>query len=140
MWDWETMDKATALFGIMGFQPTEMNEMYELSADISDSATAFSTFGDTDADVILRIMNLRMLDASKLEESQVYAKIINAMLKKYGPKEQRALVSQIFNKAMKRKYDQDNLVGKWFDEVETRTQDDLNLLNSIVARKLGERK
>jgi hypothetical protein len=140
MWDWETMDKVTALFGIAGFQPTEMNEMYELSADISDSATAFSTFGDADADIILRIMNLRMLDASKLEESQVYAKIINAMLKKYGPKEQRELVSQIFNKAMKRKYDQDNLVGKWFDEVETRTQDDLNLLNSIVARKLGERK
>lgn len=140
LWDWETMTTATAFFGMMGFAPTEMTELYELDAEIRDSATSFSVWGDTDADVILRIMNMKMLNTGKLEESRLYAKVVNSIFKKYGPAEQRKLMSQVFSKASSRKFDQGNLVWKALLEAEARGQHDLNQLNSIVSRHLGERR
>jgi len=140
MWDWETMDKSTAFFGMLGFQPNEMTEIYDLVQELKDSASSFSTWGDTDADVILRIMNTKLLSAKNVQESELHAKIINSMFKKYGPMEQQKLLHTIWDKSMSRRYDQNNLVYKTIIESVERQQGDLNLLNSIVAKKLGERK
>jgi hypothetical protein len=140
MWDWETMNKSTAFFGMMGFQPNEMTELYELVQSNKDSSAAFSTFGETDADVILRIMNTKLLTAPNVESSKLYSKIINAMFKRYGPMEQQALLETIWEKSTKARYDQDNLVYQSIVESVSRQQTDLNLLNSIVAKKIGERK
>ncbi len=140
MWDWETMDKATALLGVMGFQPTEMSEMYEASKEIQDSASSFGVWGETDADVILRLMNTKLLTATNIQESQLHSKIINSMFKKYGPMQQQQLLHLIWDKATKRKFDQNNLTYKTIIESVERQQTDLNLLNGIIAKKLGERK
>lgn len=140
MWDWETMNKRTAFFSALGFQPEESTDMYEINKKLKDSPVEFSVFGDTDADVILRIVNTRLLNGKDIKDTALYARIINSMIKKYGPAEQLKLMDTLKNKTLTRKFDQNNLLYKFLVEESTRQQDDLNFLNSLIARKLEERK
>lgn len=139
MWDWESMDRKTALFGIMGFQPTEATDMYELNKKLKSSPVEFSTFGDTDADVILRIMNTKLLPSTSVHETAMYARIVNSMIKKYGPAEQWKLMNQIRDKTLKRKLDQDNLVYQMLLKTQNEEQEGLHILNTLVSRKIQER-
>ncbi len=138
-WDWETMNKKTAVMASFGFQPTEGTDIYEINQEIQDSAVEFSTFGDTDADVILRIVNTRMLTAKNVQETSLYSRMINSMLKKYGPAEQLKLLNLIRDKTMKRQFDQNNLMYKWMIEDQNRLQDDMDIFNATLARKRAER-
>ena len=140
MWDFETMNKQTAFFAAAGFQPTEQTEMYELSNELRDSSMSFSTFGDTDADVILRIINTKLLTAKSVRESELYAKVINSMIYKYGPSEQMQLMEKIWDKTNNKQFDQNNLLYKFMTEYVGQQQEGLDGLSTLLSRKLQERK
>lgn len=139
MWDFETMNTQTAIFGAMGFQPNEVTDMYELNKHIMDSGVEFSTFGETDSDVIIRIINTRLLTGKKIQDTAMYARIVRGMLSKYGPREQLKLMTLIRDKTLGRKFDQNNLMYKALIKSEEKQQEGLNILNSLFARKLQER-
>jgi len=139
MWDWETMNTKTALMASAGFQPSEATDIYEVNQEIMDSSVAFSVFGDTDADVILRIANTRLLTGKTINDTGMYARIVNSMIKKYGPAEQLKLMTLMRDKTFKRKFDQSNLLYKFTLEDSQRKQDDLHVLNALLARKRAER-
>lgn len=140
LWDWETMNTRTAIMASAGFQPTESTDLYQINKELQDSPVEFSVFGDTDADVILRIVNTRLLSGKDVKDTALYSRIVSSMIRKYGPNEQLKLMRQIRDKTLKRKFDQDNLLYKWMLEDGTRMQEDLDILNTTLARKRAERK
>jgi hypothetical protein len=138
MWEWETMNKQTAFMAIAGFQPTEMSEIYELAKEIRGDTGAQAVFGDTDAEVIVRVMNTKLLNGSNLHTSKRYARLVNNILNKYGPVKQQKLMSQVFDKMFSQGMNQNNLMYKALMEEISRMDEGLNFLNTLYARKLRE--
>ncbi len=138
MWEWETMNKQTALLGVLGFQPTEMTEMYELSKELKGNQSSISQFGDTDADVIIRLINTKLLSGQDVKTTRLYSRLINNMLHKYGPINQRKLLDQIWERMNQKQMDQGNLMYKAFMEELARQQKGLDVLNTLYNRKIQE--
>ena len=138
MWEWETMNKQTALLGMFGFQPTEMTEMYELSKEIKGEHTTAQPFFETDAKVILRIINTKLLSGGNVRSSKMYARLINNMIHNYGIVDQRKLMTQIWNLSMKKQMDQGNLMHQALMEALSHQQQGLDIINTLYARKLAE--
>jgi len=139
-WDFETMNSRTAFIASLGFQPSEATDMYEMNKELLDSPTEFSTWGDTDADVILRIVNTRLLNGGSVRETALYSKMINSMIKKYGPNEQRKLLEQMWQKTTTKQFDQNNLLYKTLMKEVNDQQEGVYLINALYARKQQERK
>jgi hypothetical protein len=139
MWEWETMNKQTAVAAMMGFQPTEMTEMYEWSKELKGNQSSISQFGDTDAQVIVRLINMKLLGSDKVHETKFYSRLINNMLHKYGPIHQRELLDKVWELMNSKQLDPDNLMYQTLFETEKRMQDNLGIMNTQINRKIQER-
>ena len=139
MWEWETMNKQTAVGAVMGFQPTEMTEMYEWSKELKGNQSSIAQFGDTDAQIIVRLLNTRLLGKTeKVAETKLYQRLINNMLHKYGPIQQQELMKKVWDLTMKKQLDPDNMVYKTFLETQKRMQNSLDIMNTQINRKLKQ--
>lgn len=139
MWEWETMNTQTAVAAMMGFQPTEMTEMYEWSKELKGNQSSIAQFGDTDAQAITRLINLKLLGSTKVHESKFYSRLINNMLHKYGPIEQRELLDKIWELMYSKQLDPNNLMWQTLLEEQKRMQTGLDIMNTQINRKIQER-
>lgn len=138
MWDWETMNKQTALFGIFGFQPTEMTEIYEISKALKGNASSAKTFFEADAKVITRIINTKLLSGGNIQSSKMYARLVNNMLHNYGMVDQLELLNQVWELTNAKQMDQGNLMYQALLEAVGHEQQGLDILNATFNRKLQE--
>lgn len=140
IFDFETMNNRTALFATFGFQPQETIEIYELDRKIKDSRTAASTFGDTDVDVVMRVLNDYVLNPSRSkEEQQLGSLLVNSVFQKYGQLEAFSIIDQIWDKTKKQK-DQSSLLFRYMEESVKRQQTGLDFLNTLISRQIQNRR
>jgi hypothetical protein len=139
LYDLETMNERTAFFAIAGFQPQEISELYQVDKQINEGKSAFSKFGDTDTNIIRRILSTHVLNSSlTVEHQKLGAQMVNSILKKYGQIEAMEIMKAVFDKSFNKRFDQNDLYMKHLMDTEKKMQDGMDYFNTIISRKHQE--
>ena len=136
MFDFETMNDQTAFFGIMGIQPTEIGELYEIDKELNDGRSAMNIFGDTDVSLITRILNLHVLNGRATVLEQEYGSVmINSIMQKYGVMEAQEIMNGVWEQTNTKRFDQGNLMWKLLIDSEKKMNEGQDFISTVVSRQ-----
>ena len=135
MFDFETMNNRTALFAILGIQPTEIGELYEIDKELNDGRAAMNVFGDTDVSLITRILNLHVLNGGASVKEQEYGSVmINSIMQKYGVMEAQEILNGVWEQTNTKRFDQGNLMWKLLIDSEKKMNEGQEFISTVVSR------
>lgn len=137
-WEWDDMNKQTALFAAFGFQPTEQVDLYDLVARTrqGDSKRADTLkWMKTDAEVLTRLFATGMLGTDNVKQMDITNMLIHNIVMGYtDPLNQSKLISDVFDMMNAPQYDFYQLFQEYKLANITRMDDGLQFINERVAR------
>lgn len=142
VFDMESTNTINSVFGALGFQPNEYQDLFHLREQYTEPAAKMQQFGATDAKIIARILNNKLLGQNAVETVGA-RKFIRAIINKYGPKEGTHLIGEVKKLMYTPQYRQDSMFWKLMTElytdVEASTQE-MHSMNQVFSEEAQDRR
>jgi hypothetical protein len=140
LWDWEDMNTQTAVMASLGFQPHEMQDIYDLASELqgTDSAKRVKLFKE-DHQVVAHILGTAMYGTDDEEKQRIMSMAVQAILQSYDPADAKDIVSKARKMMLVPDKEQYSLFRKAELHNLQRMENGLNFINRMFSRKLQER-
>jgi hypothetical protein len=142
MWEFEDMNKQTALMAAFGFQPTETVDLYDLVNKVNSEKGRAQPetlkWTQDDAQVLTRLFATGILGVDREEAMALHNKFIKGIVDSYQDQEQTKLLDGIYSNMYKPKYEFEELFQKFRMENTILMEDGLRFINERVSRRYKE--